>query len=117
MYPPDMALFGYLYLKNGKVNNKQIVSESWVNRSTRGFVSTKTGEYGYQWWRFKKDSGKYSDIINTSFCAVGIGNQTIFVIPKANMVVVSTADNLLHKGKNIYNVFFEHIIPALKFKE
>jgi CubicO group peptidase (beta-lactamase class C family) len=118
LHPADMAMFGYLYLKNGKVNGQQIVSEIWVNRSTKGYVSTKTGEYGYQWWRFKKSSGKpNSEIINTSYYAVGIGNQTIFVMPKANMVVVSTADNLLHKGKNIYDLFFELIIPALKLKE
>jgi CubicO group peptidase (beta-lactamase class C family) len=118
MYPADMAMFGYLYLKNGKVNGQQIVSESWVNQSTERRVSTRTGEYGYQWWRFKKSSGeKYSELINTSYFAVGIGDQTIFVIPKANMVVVSTADNLLHKGRNIYNLFFEQIIPALKSKE
>jgi CubicO group peptidase (beta-lactamase class C family) len=118
LYPADMAMFGYLYLKNGKVNGKQIVPESWVSRSTKGYVSTKTGEYGYQWWRFKKSSGEQnSEIINTSYYAVGIGNQTIFVMPKANMVVVSTADNLLHKGKNIYNLFFERIIPALKLNE
>ena len=107
-----------MYLKNGKVNGQQIVSESWINRSTERRVSTKTGEYGYQWWRFKKSSGeKYSEIINTSYFAVGIGNQTIFVIPEANMAVVSTADNLLHEGKNIFNLFFEQIIPALKFGE
>lgn len=118
MYPADMAILGYLYLKNGKLNGKQIVPESWVNRSTKGYVSTKTGEYGYQWWRFNKSSAEqYSEVINTSYYAVGIGNQFIFVMPKANMVVVSTADNLLHKGKNVYNLFFEHIIPALKFKE
>lgn len=115
MYPADMAMFGYLFIKNGKVDGKQIVSEGWVNRSTERHVSTRIREYGYQWWRFKKSSGgAYSDIINTSYFALGIGDQAIFVIPKANMVVVSTADNLLHKGKRIYNILFEHILPALK---
>jgi hypothetical protein len=33
------------------------------------------------------------------------------------MVVVSTSDNLLYQGKKIFDLFFEHIIPALKLKE
>ena len=118
LYPADMAMFGYLFLKNGKIDGKQIVSKTWVTRSTKRHVAIPNkGGYGYQWWRFRDSSGgEYSDIINSSYFAVGIGDQTIFIIPKANMVVVSTADNLLHKGKRIYNVLFEHIIPALRSK-
>lgn len=116
MYPVDMAMFGYLFLKNGKANGIQVVPESWVSRSTKGYVYTDKGvEYGYQWWRFRKSfGGQYSEILNTSYFALGIGNQSIIVMPKANMVVVFTADNLLHKGKNIFNVLYEYILPALE---
>jgi CubicO group peptidase (beta-lactamase class C family) len=117
LYPVDMAMFGYLFLNNGKVNGKQIISEDWIARSTKGYVFTKTGEYGYQWWRFKRNSGEpYSDLINSTYYAVGIGNQCLFIIPKSNTVVVTTADNLLHPGKNVYSIFFEYILPSLEAK-
>ena len=48
LYPVDMAMFGYLYLKNGSLNGKQIVPEDWVEESTIRHMPS----YGYQWWRF-----------------------------------------------------------------
>jgi len=117
LHPADMAMFGYLFLKHGKMNGVQIIQEDWIRKSTARHIEIPgKGEYGYQWWRFKKSTkNKSSDMINSSYYAVGIGGQTIFVVPDADLVVVSTADNLLHKGKNIFSAFFEQIIPSLMF--
>jgi len=98
------------------MNGVQIIPEDWIKKSTARHVGIPgKGDYGYQWWKFKKSTEyKYSDIANASYYAIGIGGQTIFVVPDADLVVVSTADNLLHKGKNIFSAFFEQILPALK---
>lgn len=106
LHPVNMATFGYLYLKNGVVNGKQIVSEKWVKESTAqymvfdnvnkyvdGFFS-----YGYQWWRF---TDYFFDrlwqgtppSVNDIYNANGLGGQFIAVIPHLNMVYVSTAWN------------------------
>jgi CubicO group peptidase (beta-lactamase class C family) len=81
----DMARFGLLYLNHGRWNGKQILSEKYVARSTsRISEGTWTGAYGFLWWLYDaepfKSLGMYS--------ALGLGEQTIHVIPGADMVFV-----------------------------
>lgn len=81
MSSTDMAKFGYLYLKNGVWNGKQILPENWVETSTSKHVNVTdfdSNGYGYQWWinRF----GGYS--------ARGLHGQYIFIMPDEEMVVV-----------------------------
>jgi CubicO group peptidase (beta-lactamase class C family) len=81
----DMARFGLLYLNKGKWNGKQILSEKYVAHSTsRISEGTWTGAYGFLWWLYDaepfKSLGMYS--------ALGVGEQTIHVIPGADMVFV-----------------------------
>jgi CubicO group peptidase (beta-lactamase class C family) len=91
LHPVNMAMFGYLFLKNGFLNEEQVISEDWVKESTSRHIeirdpdSGEVGEYyGYQWWFFK-DGNTYS--------ARGLLGQFIFVIPGLNMVIVTTAEN------------------------
>jgi CubicO group peptidase (beta-lactamase class C family) len=92
----DMARFGLLYLNNGRWGDRQILSESYVRASTsRISDSTMTGGYGYMWWLYDaeplKSLGAYS--------ALGLGIQSIDVIPGANMVVVLRTDTF--EGDNV----------------
>lgn len=87
MLPRDLARFGYLYLRKGVWNGRQIVPAAWVEESTRKHVDTagamlgKDG-YGYFWWM--EEFGGYS--------ALGYGAQYVFVVPEKDLVVVFTAD-------------------------
>jgi CubicO group peptidase (beta-lactamase class C family) len=88
--PRDMAKIGYLFLKNGRWNGKQIVSQKWVNESTKAHMTdVELGSgYGYQWW-----CGK-TNIINQVikvYYAAGMGGQYIFVCPPLNLVTVVTS--------------------------
>jgi len=70
----DLAKIGSLLLNNGKWNDKQIVSESWVTTSTSPVVNavnpeSKTG-YGYQWWIPEHAHGK-----STIFAGNGYGGH------------------------------------------
>jgi CubicO group peptidase (beta-lactamase class C family) len=82
--PTDVAKFGYLCLKKGKWNDKQIIPESWLNESTTKQTQANWTPlfpgYGYMWWinRF----GGYS--------ALGYGGQYIFVVPDLELVAVFT---------------------------
>ncbi len=56
----DMIKFGLLYLNEGKINGKQIISKSWINESTSEQVKLNEWDvlpgsngYGYYWWRRK----------------------------------------------------------------
>ena len=76
----DLARFGLLYLRNGKWQDRQILSQAWVKESTRQHSNTrrKNEGYGYLWW-----TG-----IDGRFEAAGFGGQRIVVIPQEQLVVV-----------------------------
>jgi CubicO group peptidase (beta-lactamase class C family) len=101
--PHDMAKIGWLYLNKGKWNGEQIISQAWVERSTRGDIKgTLFNQYGYQWWI---DSSAY-------YMAVGYLGQYLFVVPEKNMVVVFTGDLI---GGDFFvpkKLLDEYIIPA-----
>jgi len=81
--PRDMARFGYLYLKNGEWDGKQIVPADWVQVSQQKHMARKyisNNYYGYQWW-----VSNYN-----TYSAVGYGGQWITIIPQHNLVVVFT---------------------------
>ena len=95
----DHAKFGYLMLRKGCWKGKRILSESWVKNATSPSQSFNKG-YGYWWWlnghkptldsvSFKaKDDMLHPFAPHDSFCAVGLGNQVIEVIPSLDLVIV-----------------------------
>ena len=86
----DMLKFGQLILNNGKLGNKQIVSQKWLEESTSEQVKLDNWDvmpnangYGYYWWR-RKTNG------HQAFVATGYGGQLICIIPDLKMVIVTT---------------------------
>lgn len=95
MRPRDMAKIGYLVLRDGRWEDKQIVSEDWLKQSMQHAVrSPRTFgshwvDYGYLWWLLSLDSeGPDADI----YTASGAYGQWIFIIPRFDMVVVVTGN-------------------------
>jgi CubicO group peptidase (beta-lactamase class C family) len=88
--PRDLAKIGYLYLRQGRWEGKQLIAEDYLAASTRTQVIPGSKEefasatYGYLWWI--KMIGPY-----TSFYALGYGGQLICAIPEIDVVVVTTA--------------------------
>jgi CubicO group peptidase (beta-lactamase class C family) len=90
----DYAKFGLLYLHEGKLNGKQILSEQWVKESITPdrpdlqANATDAKEYAgfgyqYQWW-IPPDT-------NGDFVARGHRGQFIYVSPKHQVVIVKTS--------------------------
>jgi CubicO group peptidase (beta-lactamase class C family) len=84
----DMARFGYLYLRNGRWGDRQIVQAQWVKRSTSPYAITHedplnpfTG-YGFLWWT-----------CDWGFSALGVGGHFIAVIPSKDLVIVHRVNN------------------------
>ena len=77
----DMARFGYLYLRQGKWNGRQLISKQWVDLSTT--VSPVKEDYGFLWWLKKWPGAK-----STTFSARGAGGNVIWVDPDHDLVVV-----------------------------
>lgn len=92
--PRDMAKIGYLMLRGGRWENQQIVSTDWVLESTAHAVTrprTFAGrpvDYGYLWWLLSPNG--VQEPAGEIYAASGAQGQWIFVIPKYDLVVVST---------------------------
>jgi CubicO group peptidase (beta-lactamase class C family) len=87
MAPRDMAKFGYLFLRKGQWEGRQIVPAAWVEQATtRHAAAGATQDYGYFWWLSTPD-GQHK-VIDAS----GYGGQRIWVIPDLAMVVAITVD-------------------------
>ncbi|WP_247237819.1 serine hydrolase [Telluribacter sp. SYSU D00476] len=82
----DEARFGYLFLRQGRWKNKQLVSEKWVKDATtkRGPVGP---DYGYLWW-LNTDGKEWPDAPTTSYAAIGAGSNTIWIDPEHDIVIV-----------------------------
>jgi CubicO group peptidase (beta-lactamase class C family) len=111
--PRDMAKIGYIMLNQGKWENKQIVSQEWIQESTGEHIDTFKGYgYGYQ-WRCGKTFICDQEI--EAFWASGTGGQKIYVFPKLDLVVVFTSKifgNDSGHGRN-ESLLANFIIPAV----
>ncbi|MCK5343717.1 MAG: serine hydrolase, partial [Candidatus Heimdallarchaeota archaeon] len=98
--PRDMAKIGYLFLRQGKWNDRQIISQKWVSESTKAQITDVTVGYGYgyQWWCGEKDI--YDQFIKVYYAA-GMGGQLIFVSPSQNLVAVITSSAISNVLKEL----------------
>ena len=100
--PRDMAKLGYLYLRKGQWEGQPIVPAQWVENATRTHTPTDGSlGYGYQWWTYPSLE---------AYTALGRYGQTIFVIPKLDLIVVTTAQLDDHDG--IFQLIEQYIVPA-----
>ena len=90
-----------LYLRKGRWNERQIVSENWVAESTKTHSAGKRDRgYGYMWWT--GDSGFRSvGIKGPVFYAAGYRRQDAFVFPERDLFIVhrinsDTTKTILH---------------------
>ena len=117
--PRDMAKIGYLFQKNGRWNGNQIVSQKWVNESTKAHMTqahmtdvAMGSGFGYQWWCGKTN---INNQVYELYYAVGVGGQYIFVCPSLNLVAVitsSTIGNLLGELRP-QAMMTDYILPAI----
>jgi CubicO group peptidase (beta-lactamase class C family) len=88
----DLAKIGYLILRNGKWDEKQIVSAEWVKASVTPKVATEKGstQYGYLWWLhpYGNTPGKFV------WAAHGFGQQHLIIIPEYELIIVITGWNI-----------------------
>jgi len=81
----DMARFGYLWLRNGAWNGKQILPQNYVKAALT--PSAHGPDYGYLWWLNTKGKN-LPGLPATAYAALGAGNNTILVSPEHELVIV-----------------------------
>ena len=117
--PRDMVKIGVTFLNNGIWNEKQIISEQWVEKSATlypdnqgiNIPGTASGRHGYSysWWtKSYKKSGEEINMYN----AGGWGGQEIIILPELNTVVVFTGGNYTSNVK-VFDILEKYIIPAI----
>jgi CubicO group peptidase (beta-lactamase class C family) len=101
----DMARFGYLWLRNGKWGNKQIIPPAYVKEALTAGGAKNSPDYGYLWWLNTKGGAKTLPL--NSYQAQGAGSNTIFVSPDHDLVIVWR----YHGGGK--EQFFRQVIDAI----
>ena len=86
----DLARFGLLFLREGRWQNRQILSSEWVRESTASYSERGMGGgYGYMWWT-GVHRGLFPNvwIREHSYYAAGYGGHRVIILPYRNLVVV-----------------------------
>ena len=106
---PDLAKLGYLYLRDGMWDGKQVVSKEWVRESLTPFIDAEEGfKYGFKWWLLPR-----TDRQGYVWMARGFGGQELMVFPEENLIAVLTGWNIL-KDETESRELVNRILPAVK---
>ena len=97
----DFAKIGRLYKNKGNWNGKQIVSQKWVEESTKFDTTDGSASfYQYQWWL---------PTPNEDFMAEGILGQFVYVNPSKDLIIVRLGKN---EGKANWWALFTSLAKA-----
>jgi CubicO group peptidase (beta-lactamase class C family) len=110
--PTDLARIGYLVLRHGAWDGREIVPRGWIEASTRAatrgppvFFSGYGSGYGRFWWLFPVTRGGNDEGV---IAASGAGGQWLFIVPTLDLVVAIAAQN-----GNGLDLFYDRILPSL----
>jgi len=111
MRPRDFLKFAQTILDNGKWNDRQIVSATWVKQLQTPHASVnQTNDYSYSWWQgqlpYQGDKVKY-------FSASGNGGQLLIVVPKLELVIAINGGNYGDYGT--WRHFRDKLVPEKVF--
>ena len=82
----DHARFGLLFLRKGKWNGQQLISEDWIEQLAQS--STANPSYGFMWWLNKGDRS-WEGVPDHFFYAAGFGGNYIVVDQENELVMVT----------------------------
>ena len=101
----DLARFGYLYLHEGRWEDRQILSREWI-ATTRVPTDVKP-TYGYMWW-LNSDGAMWPSVPKTSYAALGGGRNFVWIDPEHDLVVVARWIN-----RTYMDAFLARIVASL----
>lgn len=108
----DLARLGYLYMRKGNINGKQILSEKYANDAVSRLVNPANGcsaspyskGYGYQIW-----------CTDEGFAFIGMGGQLCFAFPEKDIIFCVNGDNQGNAAAYhvIYHTFEDYVLNKL----
>ena len=113
----DLARIGYLMLREGEWDGRQVVSREWVRASTAPVVADvypgnnrQDSGYGYQWWIPVQEDGE-----TRVFAGNGYGGQFVHVVPEQDLVSVFNGWTLHQRVEMAsWMAMVDRIIPAVR---
>jgi CubicO group peptidase (beta-lactamase class C family) len=111
----DFAKYGQLYKNGGRWNGKQVIPESWVNKTFTKYINVPYGPtffYGYLFWNMTYSvGGKQYEV----FYATGNGGNKIFVFKDQPLVIVITATAFAkwYMHRQVDSIMERYILPAV----
>ena len=81
----DHARLGYLFLRNGRWNDQQLISEDWIRAACT--PTDVKPDYGYMWW-LNTGRERIPAAPESAFYAAGFGGNYVCVDPEHDLVVV-----------------------------
>ncbi|MEP1307495.1 MAG: serine hydrolase [Balneola sp.] len=115
--PSDMLKIGQLLLDGGVYNERQLISESWIQDSFKTYAYSNYNPFGYGYQLWNQEIGGHQ-----VYFAWGNGGQYIFVIPEIEAVIVITSSTLNTSPRRgykdtIFPLLEDKIIPYLEEKK
>jgi CubicO group peptidase (beta-lactamase class C family) len=106
--PRQMLTFGELYLKGGRLGDRQIVPARWIETSfvPRGYSRISGQRYGYGWW-MRELAG------HQAYFAWGFGGQYIIIVPALELVVVTTSASTVAEDRRSHRRTLFEIVEDL----
>lgn len=107
--PIDFAKFGRLYLNGGNWDGKQIVPKDWVEYSTHADQNNPNNVNRH----FYNNNWGIGPLKYSSFYAVGLYGQYLYIYPEKNILIVRFGDTLATYNPNYWQDIFIQIIDQL----
>ena len=102
----DHARFGLLFLRNGKWEEKQLISEEWIKLIRE--PSSANESYGLMWW-LNRGNRKVDGVPDHIYHAAGFGGNYIMIDDENNLVVVTRWLEPAKRGE-----FLKMVLEAVK---
>lgn len=83
----DQARFGYLTLRRGKWQGRQILSENWIRQALTP-TPAKT-DYGFMNYFLNTNKERFPSAPESAFAHLGAGTNMVYVDPEHDLVIVA----------------------------
>ena len=109
----DFARLAYLWLNEGRWEQRQLVPAAWMKLATRRFVRENgdtPNNYGYTFWTHNGEPGVPDDL----FMSRGHNLNNSYIIPSLDLVVVRQGnDQRRLPGDNFQTTLIQKIVAAI----
>lgn len=82
----DHARFGYLFLRDGNWDGRQLISKQWIDKVRKPSAANES--YGYLWW-LNKGKEKAEGVSEDVYFAAGAGGNYIIIDQEHDLLVVT----------------------------